>query len=130
MKNVKADRKAAPEDIQDSNAEKSPIDFNDLLIDSVDEVVTEVLGVKVSAMLWRHYQAFLGITREEIPYQLPKLFESIETIFGTGEETVGTRVIRKLYAKANIPLEYSHSRSPVEYVEELKQILAKDPKQL
>jgi hypothetical protein len=114
----------------EAEAEKRRISFNELLIDSVEEAVTEVLGVKISSIVWRHYQAFLGITHEEMPDHLPKLFESIGTIFGTGYETVGEVVIRKLYAKANVPLKYSHNRPLVEYAEELRQILAKDPEQI
>jgi hypothetical protein len=125
-------RKASPVNgvERSSEAEKHQINFNKFLIDSLDEAVTEVLDVKTSSILWRHYEAFLGITREEMPDHLPKLFESIQIVFGTGDETVGERVIRKLYAKANIPLKYSHNRPLVEYAEELKQILAKESEQI
>jgi hypothetical protein len=106
-------------------ASNRQIDFNNLVIDSVDEVFAEVLGVRLSGMLWQHYQSSLGITREEIPYHLPKLFESMENIFGGGYESVGERLIKKLYAKADIPLKFSENRPLPEYAEQLKQILAK-----
>ena len=35
-------------------------------------------------------------------------------------------MVKKLYAKANVPLNYNPNRSLLEYVEELKQILAQD----
>ena len=108
----------------------SPRAFNELLIDAVDDVVTEILGKRGNSILWRHYQAFLGLTREEMPNQLPKLFSSLDSIFGVAGETVGERVIRKLYEKANVPLNYNSRRTPVEYAEELKEILAKDTKHL
>ena len=103
-------------------------DFNGLLMESVDETFAEVLGAKLSSIVWRHDQEFLGITREAIPYQLPKLFESIQTIFGTNQ-SMGERVIRKLYAKANVPLNYCHTRPLLEYAEELKQALARSQHQ-
>ena len=100
-------------------------DFDGLVIDSLDEAFSEALGVEGSAMLWQHYQTSLGVTQKEIPYHLPKLFESLEKIFGTGYETIGERVIKKLYAKTNIPLKLSENRPLLEYAKELKQILAK-----
>ena len=56
---------------------KHRTDFNDLLVDSVDEAISEVLGNRVTAAFWYHYQAFLGITRDEMPYRLDTLFASL-----------------------------------------------------
>jgi len=107
-------------------ASKGRTDFNDLLIDSVDETITEVLGSRVTSAFWYHYQAYLGVSRDEMPYRLPTLFESLKGVFGVGGETLGRIVVKKLYAKANVPLNYSSDRSLLEYVEELKQTLAED----
>jgi hypothetical protein len=53
---------------------KHRTDFNELLVDSVDEAITEVLGAKVTSAFWHHYQAFLGITREAVQHAFhPKL---------------------------------------------------------
>ena len=101
--------------------------FNDLLIDSVDETFTKVLGAKATTILYNHWSTRLGMIREEIPCNLPKFFESMDEIFGTGYKTIGEQVIRKLYAKAEIPLEYSENRPPLEYAKELKHILTKKP---
>ena len=101
-------------------------DFNDLLVDSVDEAISEVLGNRVTAAFWYHYQAFLGITRDEMPYRLDTLFASLKGAFGVGGETLGRVIVKKLYAKANIPLDLKADRSFTEHVEELKRILAED----
>ncbi|HUK29445.1 MAG TPA: hypothetical protein VLV31_13555 [Candidatus Acidoferrales bacterium] len=100
-------------------------DFNALLIDSVDEAVSEVMGAKTSSLFWRHFQAYLGMTREEMPNDLPKLFTSLQTVFGSGDYTVGEMVIRKLYAKANVPLNFSHNHPLAECAQKLRQILAR-----
>ena len=107
-------------------ARKGRTEFNDLLIDSVDEAITDVLGSRVTSAFWYHYQAFLGITRDEMPYRLPTLFESLRGTFGVGGETLGRIVIRKLYVKAKVPLNYDPNRPSLEYVDELKQTLAED----
>jgi hypothetical protein len=129
--NVETNRKAIPiKDIEhDSEAGKHQKGFDHLLLESIDEAVTEVLGAKVTSILWRHWEDNIGVTREDLPNHLPKLFESIQTTFGRGGETVGERVIKRLYTKANVPLEYSQNRPLEEYVKKLKQILAEDPKQ-
>jgi len=105
---------------------KHRTDFNALLVDSVDEAISEVLGSRVTSAFWHHYQAFLGITRDEMPYRLDTLFASLKGTFGVGGETLGRHIVKKLYAKANAPLELKPDHTLAEYVEELKQILAQD----
>ncbi len=105
---------------------KHRTDFNDLLVDSVDEAISEVLGNRVTAAFWYHYQAFLGISRDEMPYRLDTLFTSLKGAFGVGGETLGRVIVKKLYAKANVPLDLKVDRSFTERVEELKRILAED----
>ena len=105
---------------------KNSTDFNDLLVDSVDEAISEVLGSRVTSVFWHHYQAFLGITRDEMPYRLDTLFASLKDTFGVGGETLGRVIVKKLYAKANVPLELKPDHTLAEYVEELKQILSQD----
>jgi hypothetical protein len=94
-----------------------------MLVDSVDETISQVLGRRVTSAFWRHYQ-FLGITRDEISYHLDTLFSSLKDTFGVGGETLGRVIVKKLYAKANVPLDLKSDHTLAEYVEELKQILA------
>ena len=101
-------------------------EFNGLLIDSVDEAISEVLGDKVTSAFWRHFQAFIGLSRDEMPDHLDKLFLALRGAFGVGGETLGRVIIKKLYAKANLPLELKPDRTLTEYAEALKQILAQD----
>jgi len=102
------------------------VDFNGLIVESVDETVAEVLGVRVASAFWYHYQAFFGITREEMPYALDTLFSSLKKIFGVGGEILGRRIIQKLYGKVGVPLNYAPGHPLTDYVEELKRILAND----
>ena len=101
-------------------------DFNDLLIDSVGEAITDVLGARVTPAFWQHVQAYLGITKEEMPYHLDTLFSALKDAFGVGGDTLGRIIIKKLYAKAGVPLEYTPNHPLVEYVEKLKELLAED----
>ena len=105
---------------------KDITDFNDLLVDSVSETISEVLGTRVTHAFWHYFQAFLGITQEEMPYQLDTLFTSLKGTFGVGGEILGRRIVQRLYAKAGVPLNYTPDHPLTDYVEELKQILARD----
>jgi len=110
----------------DSEDRKHRRDFNDLLVDAIDETLSEVLGHRVNQVFWYHFQAFLGINRDEMPQHLDTLFTALNTVFGVGGETIGRRIIRKLYAKGKVPLNYTDGRPLLEYIEELEQILTKD----
>jgi len=44
--------------------------------------------------------------------------------FGMGGETLSRSIIKKLYAKADVPLTYIPDKPFAEYVEELKETLA------
>ena len=108
-----------------SLAQKHRTEFNDLLVDSVTETITEIFGSKVTPAFWYHYQGYLGISRDEIPYRLETLFSGLKGAFGIGGETLGRSIIKKLYAKADVPLIYVQDKPFAEYVEELKETLAK-----
>jgi hypothetical protein len=105
---------------------KHRTDFNDLVVESVEETISEVLGRRVTPAFWHHYQAFLGISRDEMPYRLETLFASLKGMLGVGGDTLGRMIVRKLYAKTNVPLDLKPDRTLLEYVEELKAILAQD----
>ena len=129
MKNDVENKPNTPfEGVNSSETGKDQIGFDQLLSDSVDEVLTEALGSKISSILWRQWSISLGINRENLSNHLPKLFESIRTVFGTGYRTMGELAIRRAYAKANLPLDYSSNRPLLEYAQELKQILANKTK--
>lgn len=105
---------------------KHRTDFNDLVVESVEETISEVLGRRVTAAFWHHYQAFLGISRDEMPYRLETLFASLKGMLGVGGDTLGRVIVRKLYAKTNVPLDLNSGRTLIEYIEELKATLVQD----
>jgi len=104
----------------------SRTEFNDLLVDSVTEAISDVLGAKVNDAFWHHYRTHLGIAREEMPYRLDTLFAELKSAFGIGGETLGRLIVKRLYAKTETPLKYVPGRPFAEYVEALKDILAED----
>jgi hypothetical protein len=61
-----------------------------------------------------------------MPYRLDTLFTSLKTTFGVSGETLGHVIVKKLYSKVDVPLNIVPGHELADYVEELKQILAKD----
>ena len=98
-------------------------DFDKILVESVNEAISIVLGRKTSPELERHLQAFLGFSYDEID-NVEILFSSLERAYGLFGSAVPKLVVKKMYAKAKVPF-YEVAGTPmIQYVYELKRNLA------
>jgi len=79
------------------NAKKQ--DFNVLLIDSVSEVLTDLLGKKVMESFYDHLETQYSFPKDEIPQRLSDFLLILERTFGKGGEVVERCIARKLYKK-------------------------------
>jgi len=84
-----------------SSLTASRAEFNGLLVDSVTEAISDVLGGKVNDAFWHRYETHLGITREEMPYRLDTLFAELKSAFGIGGETLGRLIVKRLRENRN-----------------------------
>ena len=76
-----------------------PKTLDDLVLESVDEVLADLLGRKCKEAIFDHLERNYSIARENIPKNLQKFFELLEEAFGRGSKTIGKAVIRKLFEK-------------------------------
>ena len=76
-----------------------PKTLDDLVLESVDEVLADLLGRKCKEAIYDHLERNYSIAREKIPKNLQKFFELLEETFGRGSKTIGKAVIRKLFEK-------------------------------
>jgi hypothetical protein len=76
-----------------------PKTLDDLVLESVDEVLADLLGRKCKEAIYDHLERNYSIDRENIPKNLQKFFELLEETFGRGSKTIGKAVIRKLFEK-------------------------------
>ena len=83
--------------------EKEPTVFDLALRDCVEETIREVLGKGVSEAFMRHVYGRLGSTVDAVPDREAALFNALRNLFGVGGDTIGRRIVRKLYAKAKPP---------------------------
>lgn len=70
-----------------------------LLLDSIDEVLADLLGTRVREAVYDHLERNCLLARNEIPERLNDFFSVLNKTFGRGGKTIGKAIARKLYAK-------------------------------
>jgi len=102
--------------------EKPNVDFNSILIRSLEEVISDVLGKRVLPPFLNYLTTHNDITLDEIPYQFETVLDTMEEMFGVGGRTIGKLVVRRFYAKLGLELAESN-RPLIDYVERAKIML-------
>ena len=74
-------------------------DFSVLLVESVSEVLTDLLGKRVMDAFYDHLERQYSISKDEIPQRLNDFLLILERTFGKAGPVVERRVAKKLYAK-------------------------------
>jgi hypothetical protein len=96
-------------------------EFNDVLVESIDETITDLLSRTVIDALYAHLQTIYSISRDEVPYRLDTLFTTLEKIFGVrSSQTITKAIARKFYLKLGLEFIGNPSRTLLEYVDEAK----------
>lgn len=95
-------------------------EFNDALIESIDETITAILSRTVVDALYAHLQTVYSISRDEIPYRLDTLLTTLEKIFGTSSQTITKAIARKFYLNLGLEFTGNPSRTLFDYVEDAK----------
>lgn len=67
-----------------------------ILLDCIDAVLTEVLGVKVREAVYDHLARQGSLAKEEIPAHLDDFSELLRNTFGRGAITLEKRIAKKL----------------------------------
>lgn len=102
--------------------EKPIVDFNSILVRSLEEVISEVLGKRVLPPFLNYLASHHDITLDEIPYQFKIVLDTLEELFGVGGKTIGKVVVRRFYAKMGLELTESN-RPLIDYIERAKIML-------
>jgi hypothetical protein len=96
-------------------------EFNDALVESIDETITDLLSQAVVDALYAHLQTFHYISRDEIPHRLDTLLTTLEKIFGVrSSQTITKAIARRFYLKLGLEFTDNPSRTLLEYVDEAK----------
>jgi hypothetical protein len=101
-------------------------EFNDALVESIDETIANLLSRTVVDSLYAHLKKNHSISRDEVPYRLDALFAILEKIFGvSSSQTITKAIARKFYLKLGLEFTANLSRTLLEYVDEAKTMLQK-----
>jgi hypothetical protein len=95
-------------------------EFNDVLVESVDETITDLLSRAVVDALYAHLQSFHHISRDEIPHRLDTLLTTLEKIFGASSQIITKTIARRFYLKLGLEFTGNPSHTLLEYVDDAK----------
>ena len=95
-------------------------EFNDVLVESIDETITDLLGRAVVDALYAHLQTNYSISRDEVPYRLDTLFTTLEKIFGASSQTITKAIAKRFCLGLGLEFTVNQSRTLLEYVDEAK----------
>jgi hypothetical protein len=96
-------------------------EFNDNLVESIDETIIGLISRTVVDALYTHLQTFHSISRYEVPYRLETLFTTLEKTFGgRGSQTITKTIASKSYLRLGFEFTDNPGRSLLAYVDEAK----------
>jgi hypothetical protein len=95
-------------------------EFNDVLVESIDEAITDLLRRPVVDALYAHLQTFHSIARDEVPCRLDTLMTTLEKTFGSSARIITKAIARKFYLKLGLEFTDNPSHTLLEYVDEAK----------
>jgi len=96
-------------------------EFNEVLVESIDETITALLSRAVVEALYVHLQTFYSVSRDEAPYRLETLFASLEKVFGVrSSQTITKAIAKQFYIKLGLEFRSNPNRTLLEYVDEAK----------
>ena len=70
-----------------------------LLVESLDEALTGLLGIRAREAIFEHLERNCLLTREEIPNRLADFFGLMNETFGKGGKTIARVIAKTLYSK-------------------------------
>lgn len=93
-------------------------DFDSLLMESIDEALTS-LGESAKQSIYYHLEDKFKISKKEIPRRIGDFANGIEKIFGLGAHFIEILIMKKLYEKIGMSLEWNEDKEFifVNYVE-------------
>ncbi|MGB9676566.1 MAG: hypothetical protein ACPL0C_05200 [Candidatus Bathyarchaeales archaeon] len=102
-------------------------DFDDVLMESIDETLTS-LGESVKQSIYYHLEDKFQISKKEIPKRIEDFANGIEKIFGLGAHFIEILIMKKLYEKIGIQLEWNEDKELIftNYVEAARTCFMKE----
>jgi len=103
-----------------SSVETLDPDFDRLLVNAIDETMTDLFGLVVVQSLHEHLLKFYEVQMEQIPSRLDTLTSTLEKTFGASSKTICKAISRKFYAKLGLAFYDNPGRTLFESVEQAR----------
>ena len=108
-------------------AYSGPNAFTNLLSDSIDEALMNLLGSRAREAIYDYMERNYSVARNEIPERLDDLFKLFEGYFGVKSKNVIGRVIaRNVYSKLDWEFESIPNFEFGDYLESIRTRVAKE----
>ena len=108
-----------------TNMPQKAVHFNELLVKSIDEAVTELLGEKGRQSLYRHLAEHYDVTRDEIPYRLDALHVAINRTLGNkAADVLDIEIVKYLARQIKVPLPDTRDISLQKYLLRASKLVA------
>ena len=96
-------------------------EFNDLLLQSIDETITILLSREVVEALYAYLQEAHLVSRQQVPSRLDALSAILAKTFGVpGSATISKAIAKNFYSKLALTFSDNPGGSLLEYVERAK----------
>jgi hypothetical protein len=101
--------------------------LDDLLRDSIDEVLADLLGRQVREAVYDYLERNCSFHREDISAHLPKFLELLEETFGKASKTIGRTIARRLFQKFGWEFQDNPNLELFDYLDAAKARIMKEP---
>lgn len=108
--------------LQDATAKS----LNDLLLESIDEVLDNLLRRKARDAIYDYLARNYSVAREEVPGNMDKFFMLTEEAFGKGSRTIAKCIVKRLFEKLGWKFEEIHGFDFYDYLEFARARMARE----
>ncbi len=98
---------------------------DDLLLQSIDEVLLELLGRRARDAVYDHLERNQSLARSEIPKHLNKFVQLLDETFGKGSKTICKSIIRRMYNKLEWKFSETQDYEFMDYLDAIRVRIAK-----
>ena len=105
--------------------------FENLLLEAVDEGLSS-LSDSSKKVIYFHLEKTFKVNRQDIPHKIEEFAQAIEKIFGFGAKVLEIQIMKCIYKKIGVTIEYPQKPENLvfsEYVEATRQTFLKKEKQ-
>ena len=116
-----------PESVELGSRTSSSRSFNEIVCQSVDKTLEELLGPRVLPVLYKYLGDKFGVSRDELPYRIDTISAVLENTFGVkGASVVEWKVAKSLYDKILLSFDNEQHLRLKDYITIARETISSD----